>query len=71
MREVRTMLTSSFLPGTGRGTMRSMVEGQVGIGCGGLGETETGIAATSACNFNLPLHQLRWSPSPVRGGSLS
>jgi hypothetical protein len=61
----RIMLTAQILPGTGRGTMRSMVEGQAGVGCGvwvGVG-LEIAVA-----NADLPLHQLRWFPSPVGGG---
>ncbi len=43
-----------FLPLWGRGTIRRMVEGHV---------------PHARAMTNVPLHQLRWSPSPFRGGT--
>ena len=54
------MSAAQFLPGTWRGTMRSMVEGH----------RPTGEALTRLSSPLVPLHQLRWSPSPFRGGIL-
>ena len=51
--------TLTYLPGTGRGTMRSMVEGQVRL------HTASDLEPV----LNLPLHHLGWSPSPCRGGT--
>jgi len=50
------VLALLFLPGTGRGTTRRVVEGQVPM------------CATVPPSPNLHLHLLRWSPSPCRGG---
>ena len=52
------MDSSKILPGTGRGTIRRMVEGYP-RNCATLIGQELGP---------VPLHQLRWSPSPYRGG---
>jgi len=52
------MTLPEFLPETGRGTMRSMVEGQVPVGA----SRSLGVTGP------VPLHHLRWSPSPCRGG---
>jgi hypothetical protein len=49
---------AAILPGTGRGTMRSMVEGHVPRGVTSR-RNDVGL---------VPLHHLRWSPSPCRGG---
>jgi hypothetical protein len=51
-------VTANFLPGTGRGTIRRMVEGHPPHNATSIGR-DMG---------HVPLHQLRWSPSPVRGG---
>ncbi len=48
-----------FLPGTERGTIRRMVEGYVQV----LPRSRPGQE-----NQPVPLRQLRWSPSPFRGG---
>ena len=49
---------TQILPETGRGTIRRMVERHPRHG------------ASSRCQDHppVPLHQLRWSPSPCRGG---
>ena len=45
--------------------MRSMGEGQVDVGCDGWG----GVAVVAMMrDVTLPLHQLRWFPSPVGEG---
>src|SRR3546814_4833138 len=49
----------SFLPHRGRGTMRSMVEGHV----------RCFLSFIRNATPPVPLHHLRWSPSPFRGGS--
>ncbi len=52
------MNSITFLPHRGRGTMRSMVEGHAQNG-----------ATLAGCEARLvPLHHLRWFPSPCRGG---
>ena len=65
MIQALVIATSSILPGTGRGTMRSMGEGQVVVGCDGWGG---GVVEAMMFDATLPLHQLRWFPSPFRGG---
>jgi Biotin carboxylase, N-terminal domain len=59
----RIIRTAQILPGTGRGTMRSMVEGQGRIAGGD----------EAAHTFGLPLHHPStgsgWSPSPNGGGT--
>jgi hypothetical protein len=52
------MGASAFLPGTGRGTMRSMVEGRA----------RGGATSNGGDAGPVPLHHLRWFPSPYRGG---
>jgi hypothetical protein len=49
---------TKFLLGTGRGTIRRMVEGH----------KQDALSFRHLENGNAPLHQLRWSPSPFRGG---
>jgi hypothetical protein len=49
---------AKFLLGTGRGTIRRMVEGH----------PQDELSFRRLENGNAPLHQLRWSPSPFRGG---
>ena len=49
---------NQILPGTGRGTMRSMVEGQV----------RRCVTSQARDMRPVSLHQLRWSPSPFWGG---
>jgi hypothetical protein len=45
--------------------MRSMVEGQVRVKSSGA----AGVTGGAMAFFRgLPLHQLRWFPSPFRGG---
>ena len=66
-----------ILPGTGRGTAarRAGVEGdhpertalKSELG-NRFSRTRPGASATVSCGES-PLHQLRWSPSPSRGGS--
>jgi hypothetical protein len=52
------IIRSQILLGTGRGTMRSMVEG--------YGRS---LVTLRGWDFlHVPLHQLRWSPSPGGGG---
>jgi hypothetical protein len=52
------IIRSQFLPGTGRGTVRSMVEG--------YGRSRVWSMGRDV--LHLPLHHLRWSPSPCWGG---
>ena len=52
------MRSDQFLPATGRGTIRRMVEGLM-----------PQLATSAGQDMRLvPHHQLRWSPSPYRGG---
>ncbi len=51
--------TAQILPGTGRGTIRRMVEGH----------PRHNATSTGRDMGRVPLHQLRWSPSPFRGGT--
>ena len=55
------MTFAKILPGTGRGTIRRMVEGYPPDNATPVGR-ELG---------RVPLHQLRWSPSPCRGGIIN
>jgi hypothetical protein len=54
------MFRPQILPETGRGTMRSILEGQ-GSGC---------MTSSGCVSPMVPLHHLRWSPSPGGGGML-
>ena len=47
-----------ILPETGRGTIRRMVEGH----------PRHGATSRRPVTRPVPLHHLRWSPSPCRGG---
>jgi hypothetical protein len=47
-----------ILPCKGRGTIRRLVEGHV----------RNRVTLKAQDIFTVPLHQLRWSPSPFRGG---
>jgi hypothetical protein len=49
---------AKFLLGTGRGTIRRVVEGH----------PQDALSFRRLEKGNAPLHQLRWSPSPFRGG---
>ena len=52
------IIRTQFLPGTGRGTARSVVEGHA----------SSGVTIMGQGFWHVPLHHLRWSPSPVWGG---
>jgi hypothetical protein len=74
---IQTPLIASdgpILPGTGRGTMRSMVEGhgrvQRDASVGRTHLVEGRLTSRRRENCTGPLHQLRWSPSPVGGRML-
>ena len=53
------IMTAQILPETGRGTMQSMVEGH----------PRNRVTSQGRVMGPVSLHPLRWSPSPVRGGS--
>jgi hypothetical protein len=49
---------TQILPQRGRGTIRRMVEGHM----------PSQLSFRRSASTPVPLHQLRWSPSPFRGG---
>ena len=54
-------IAAQILPQRGRGTMRSMVEGH---------GPEIATLPHHHESPHVPLHHLRWFPSPCRGGML-